>query len=76
VSGTARNPRIIRAQALATGGAEALPDELAPRRLMQVVALVGVLILVVLLAPGLGEVRQRLGDAAPGWLALAVAREA
>jgi uncharacterized membrane protein YbhN (UPF0104 family) len=71
---------MFRAEALATGGADALPEELAPRRLLrrllQVVALVGVLLLVVLLAPGLGEVRERLGDAAPGWLALAVALEA
>jgi uncharacterized protein (TIRG00374 family) len=71
---------MVHAEALATGGAEALPDELAPRRLLrrllQVVALVGVLVLVVLLAPGLGEVRERLGQAAPGWLALAVALEA
>jgi uncharacterized protein (TIRG00374 family) len=37
---------------------------------------VGVLVLVVLLAPGLGEVRQRLEDAAPGWLVVAVALEA
>jgi uncharacterized membrane protein YbhN (UPF0104 family) len=71
---------MFRAEALATGGADALPEELAPRRLLrrlvQVVALVAVLLLVVLLAPGLGEVRERLGDAAPGWLALAVALEA
>jgi uncharacterized membrane protein YbhN (UPF0104 family) len=64
---------------LATGGSDALPEELAPRRLLrrllQVVALVGILILVVVLAPGLGEVRDRLGEAAPGWLALAVALE-
>ena len=70
---------MVNAEALATGGADALPDELAPRRLlrrlMQVVALVVVLVLVVLLAPGLGEVRELLGDAAPGWLALAVALE-
>ncbi|MCZ4491710.1 MAG: flippase-like protein [Conexibacter sp.] len=33
------------------------------------------LVLVALLAPGLGEVRTRLKDASPGWLALAVAFE-
>ena len=80
LSSSARNPRIIRAQALATGGAEALPEDLAPRRLLrrllQVAALVGVLVLVVLLAPGLGDVRERLEGAAPGWLAVAVALEA
>jgi uncharacterized membrane protein YbhN (UPF0104 family) len=57
-----------------------LPSEVAPRRLLrralQVLALIGVLGLVVLLAPGLGDVRHRLGDARPGWLALAVALEA
>jgi uncharacterized membrane protein YbhN (UPF0104 family) len=76
----APTPKFVHAQALATGGSEALPDEVAPcrllRRLLQVVALLGVLVLVALLTPGLGEVRERLGDAAPGWLALAVALEA
>ena len=70
----------MRAKPLATGGADALPEELAPRRLvrrlLQVVALLAVLVLAALLAPGLGEVRERLGDAAPGWLAIAVALEA
>jgi uncharacterized membrane protein YbhN (UPF0104 family) len=70
----------VRAEPLASGGADALPDELAPRRLLrrflQVVALLAILILVALLAPGLGEVRQRLDHAAPGWLALAVVLEA
>lgn len=42
------------------------------RRLLQVVALLAVIVLVVLLAPGLGEVRERLGGAAVGWLAVAV----
>jgi len=54
LSAPARNPGIIRAQALASGGAETLPEDLAPRRqlrrLLQVAALVGVLVLVVLLA--------------------------
>jgi uncharacterized membrane protein YbhN (UPF0104 family) len=79
VSSPRPEARIIRAVPLSSGGSDALPDELAPRRLvrrlLQVTALVGVLVLVVLLAPGLGEVRERLGDAAPGWLALAVALE-
>jgi uncharacterized protein (TIRG00374 family) len=69
----------VRAEPLASGGADALPDELAPRRLLrrfvQVVALLAILILVALLAPGLGEVRQRLDHAAPGWLILAVVLE-
>ena len=58
----------------------ALPDEVNPRRLRRRTAAVGamliVLVLIALLAPGLGEVRDRLGDVAPGWLALAVALEA
>ena len=57
-----------------------LPDELAPRRLARrfaiVLALLVVLVLIALLAPGLGEVRRVLGDADAGWLALAVAFEA
>jgi uncharacterized protein (TIRG00374 family) len=70
----------VRAEPLARGGVDALPDELTPRRLarrlVQVLALLGALVLVALLAPGLGEVRKRLDDAKPGWLALAVAFEA
>ena len=65
---------------LASGGAESLPAALAPRRLLrrfvEVVALLTVLVLVALFAPGLGEVRRRLADAAPGWLAVAVLLEA
>jgi uncharacterized protein (TIRG00374 family) len=57
-----------------------LPDELDPRRLrrraLQVVALLAVLVAGVALAPGLGEVRDRLAGADPAWLALAVAFEA
>ena len=80
MSAPTRKAQIIPAKALASGGADGLPEELAPRRLLrrflQVFALVGVLVLVVLLAPGLGEVRQRLEHAAPGWLAVAVVLEA
>ncbi|HEY6780287.1 MAG TPA: flippase-like domain-containing protein, partial [Thermoleophilaceae bacterium] len=58
---------------------ESLPSELDPRRLvrraLEVVALLAVLALVVILAPGLGEVRDRLSAARPAWLALAVALE-
>src|SRR4051812_12318227 len=57
-----------------------MPAELAPRRLLKrtlgiaaVLAFVG---LVLLLAPGLGELRGRLRDASPGWLLLAVVFEA
>jgi uncharacterized protein (TIRG00374 family) len=59
---------------------EPLPDELDPRRLrrrlLRVVALLIVVGLVAWLAPGLGEVRDRLAAARPGWLALAVILEA
>jgi uncharacterized membrane protein YbhN (UPF0104 family) len=56
-----------------------MPGEFDPRRLArriaEVVALLAVLAAVVVLAPGLGEVRDRLAGASPGWLALAVAFE-
>jgi uncharacterized membrane protein YbhN (UPF0104 family) len=76
----ARTHRTVRARPLASGGAEALPAELAPRRLLrrlfEVVGLLVVLVLVVLLAPGIDQVRHGLADASPGWLAVAVAFEA
>ena len=57
-----------------------LPQETQPRRLVrrgvQTLLLIGVLVLVVLLTPGLGEARRLLGDASPGWLLVAVALEA
>ena len=58
---------------------EPLPGELEGRRLRRrvlvVVGLLGVVGLIALLAPGLGEVRDLLGEARPGWLALAVVLE-
>ena len=58
---------------------EALPDELsAPklrRRAIQVGVLLAIVALVAWLAPGLGEVRERLTEAQPEWLLLAVALE-
>jgi uncharacterized membrane protein YbhN (UPF0104 family) len=58
----------------------AMPAELAPRRLarrtIQIVAILALAGLVLLLAPGLGEVRKLLSEASPGWVALAVALEA
>ncbi len=57
-----------------------MPDEFAPghllRRLGVVVALLAILVLVALLAPGLGEVRERLDGADAGWLIVAVVLEA
>jgi len=56
-----------------------LPAELAWRRLakraLQVVALLTVLVLVAVLAPGLGELRDHLGDADLRWFALAAVLE-
>jgi uncharacterized membrane protein YbhN (UPF0104 family) len=61
------------------GDHSTLPREFEPRRLirhaLQVAALIGVLVLVALLAPGLGEVRHHLEDARPAWIALAVLLE-
>src|ERR671910_2391632 len=45
------------------------------RRALQAIAALAVLVAVFLLAPGLGEVRDRLAGADPGWLALATALE-
>jgi uncharacterized protein (TIRG00374 family) len=57
-----------------------LPDEFEPKRLrrrtLQIVAVLAVVGLVLLLAPGLGEVRDLLSQARPEWVALAVAFEA
>jgi uncharacterized membrane protein YbhN (UPF0104 family) len=64
---------------LPAGGPVEMPSELQPRRLLRrtlqllvVLAFVG---LIVLLAPGLGELRDRLVDAQPGWLVLALVFE-
>jgi len=57
-----------------------MPDEFAPRRLarrtLQIAAVLALVGLVLLLAPGLGQVRHLLTEAQPGWVALAVAFEA
>jgi uncharacterized membrane protein YbhN (UPF0104 family) len=58
---------------------EPLPDELEGRKLrrraIQVAVLLAVVALAAWFAPGLGEVRERLEGAQPGWLGLAVALE-
>jgi len=58
---------------------EELPSEFQTkslrRRLVQALIALAVLVAIILLAPGLGEVRDRLADATPGWLALAAALE-
>lgn len=57
-----------------------MPDEFQPRKLakrtLQIVAALAVVGLVLLFAPGLGQVRHLLTEAQPEWLALAVAFEA
>jgi uncharacterized membrane protein YbhN (UPF0104 family) len=57
-----------------------MPDEFEPRKLarrtLQIAAALAVVGLVLLLAPGLGEVRDLLTQARPEWVALAVALEA
>jgi hypothetical protein len=45
------------------------------RRALQALAALAALVAVFLFAPGLGDVRDLLGDADPGWLAVAVALE-
>jgi uncharacterized membrane protein YbhN (UPF0104 family) len=57
-----------------------MPDEFEPRRLARrtllIVAVLAVVGLLVLLAPGLDEVRNLLKSVRPEWVALAVALEA
>ena len=57
-----------------------MPEEFEPNRLvrrtLQIVAAFAVVGLVLLLAPGLGQVRDRLTEARPEWVALAVVFEA
>jgi uncharacterized membrane protein YbhN (UPF0104 family) len=73
-----RRPTLV-AETGPTKPTDALPAGVEPRRLvrraLQVIVLLGILVLVAVLAPGLGQVRDRLKDASPGWLAVAVAFE-
>jgi uncharacterized membrane protein YbhN (UPF0104 family) len=72
--------RPLRARPIEPPEAIDMPEEFQPRRLLRravpVVLMLVVLGLVVLLAPGLGSVRERLTGGDPLWLALAVVLEA
>jgi uncharacterized membrane protein YbhN (UPF0104 family) len=61
-------------------GLDELPSEFQTKslrhRALQALIAGAVLVAIVLFAPGLGEVRDRLADATPGWLALAAGLEA
>jgi uncharacterized membrane protein YbhN (UPF0104 family) len=76
---SAQRPR-LRPEPVSRPQRVTMPRELEPRRLarraLPAAALVAVLVLVAVLAPGLGEVRRRLADASPEWLVLAVVLEA
>jgi uncharacterized membrane protein YbhN (UPF0104 family) len=56
-----------------------MPEEFQPRslekRALQAALALGVLVAIVVLAPGLGDVRDLLSEADPGWLVLAAALE-
>lgn len=58
----------------------AVPEEFHPHRLRRravpVLVAIAALVLVALLAPGLGDVRHHLSSASPEWIALAVVLEA
>ena len=81
LAGPARSSRTIQSVLDTTVSAPSpeLPREFQPRtlrrRALQAIAALVVLVAIVLLAPGLGEVRERLAGADPGWLALATVLE-
>jgi uncharacterized membrane protein YbhN (UPF0104 family) len=70
----------IRARQIEAPAPVEMPREFEPRRLVRrslpVFAMLAALVLIVVLAPGLGDVREKLTDADPAWLALAVVFEA
>lgn len=71
--------RSDRSPASGSGRSE-LPEQFESatlkRRALQALAAIGVVGAIVLLAPGLGEVREELGSAQPAWLGLAASLEA
>ncbi|MEO7198078.1 MAG: flippase-like domain-containing protein [Solirubrobacterales bacterium] len=68
-------PRAEGSQSEDNGSRDFEPRALLRRGIPAIVAIV-VLMLVALLAPGLGDVRDLLSDASPGWMGLALAFEA
>ncbi len=64
---------------MATHATEPMPDELSPRRirrrLVQIAVIVGAIVVLVLIGPGLGSLRTRLADASAGWVVAGVALE-
>jgi uncharacterized membrane protein YbhN (UPF0104 family) len=69
----------LKARPLSGPGPVTMPREFDPRlllrRVLQVVALLAALGLIVALAPGLGEVRDKLQGADPAWIGVALALE-
>ncbi|MEA2374504.1 MAG: putative heme transporter [Thermoleophilaceae bacterium] len=72
--------RSLRVEPVDQTAGVTMPAEFEPRRLaaraLGIVAVLALAGLIVLLAPGLGQVRDQLTKAQPGWVALAVAFEA
>jgi uncharacterized membrane protein YbhN (UPF0104 family) len=64
---------------VAHSGSSELPREITPRRIalrgLEVIGFLVVLVLIAVLAPGLGEVRRALEGAQPSWIVLGVAFE-
>jgi uncharacterized protein (TIRG00374 family) len=60
-------------------GLEELPQEFQPkslrRRVLQALLALALLVAIVVFAPGLGEVRDKLADASPSWILLAAVFE-
>jgi uncharacterized membrane protein YbhN (UPF0104 family) len=77
---TTQGEQPLRARPLTGRGPVTMPGVFEPRRLfrraVQVAIAIGVVVLIVILAPGLGEVRHKLEGADPAWLAFGVVLEA
>ena len=68
-----------RIGAVAVADPEPLPSDVSPRRLrrglLRLGGLVAIAVVVVTLAPGLGELRSRFAHARPVWIVIACAFE-